>query len=85
MSSNDGNIAFLDIYADWCIECKLMEQKTFKNKSVEKILNEFKLIKIDVTKNFRVSVRFRVTFLKSSFYIGIPENNFATTNLMLKI
>ncbi len=72
LSSNDGNIAFLDIYADWCIECKLMEQKTFKNKSVEKILNEFKLIKIDVTKNNAQDIE----LLKYLNVIGPPAYKF---------
>jgi len=72
LSSNDGNIAFLDVYADWCIECKLMEQKTFKNKSVEKILNELKLIKIDVTKNNAQDIE----LLKYLNVIGPPAYRF---------
>ena len=28
-NNKKNKITFLDIYADWCIECKLMEQKTF--------------------------------------------------------
>ena len=44
-------ITLLDVYADWCVECKLMEQKTFRHKKVESILRNFNLIKIDVTEN----------------------------------
>ena len=29
-------MAFLDVYADWCIECKLME-KTFQDPSVKNV------------------------------------------------
>ena len=51
LASNNGKITFVDVYADWCVECKLMEQKTFQDINVQKILKNFKLIKVDVTKN----------------------------------
>ena len=49
LNNKKNKITFLDVYADWCIECKLMEQKTFQDPDVEKILKNFLLIKIDVT------------------------------------
>ena len=51
LSLSNGKIKLVDVYADWCVECKLMEQKTFKDESVEKILKKYQLIKIDVTNN----------------------------------
>lgn len=51
LSSKRDKMAFLDVYADWCIECKLMEKKTFQDPSVKKMLKELSLIKIDVTNN----------------------------------
>jgi len=41
----------LDFYADWCISCKELEGITFKDPIVINKLNEFTLIKADVTKN----------------------------------
>ena len=41
----------LDFYADWCISCKELEGITFKDPAVLAKLNEFTLIKADVTKN----------------------------------
>ncbi|WP_307190082.1 protein-disulfide reductase DsbD [Arcobacter sp. LA11] len=41
----------LDFYADWCISCKELEGITFKDPKVLAKLNEFTLIKADVTKN----------------------------------
>ena len=41
----------LDFYADWCISCKELEAITFKDPAVIAKLNEFTLIKADVTKN----------------------------------
>tara|TARA_B100000035_G_scaffold121063_1_gene102847 strand:- start:2651 stop:4216 length:1566 start_codon:yes stop_codon:yes gene_type:complete len=49
--NKSGKIALVDVYADWCVECKLMEQKTFQDSKVEVILKNLRLIKIDVTKN----------------------------------
>ena len=41
----------LDFYADWCVSCKELEGITFKDPAVIAKLNEFTLIKADVTKN----------------------------------
>ena len=41
----------LDFYADWCISCKELEGITFKDANVIAKLNEFTLLKADVTKN----------------------------------
>tara|TARA_B100000575_G_C23010576_1_gene582124 strand:+ start:195 stop:692 length:498 start_codon:yes stop_codon:yes gene_type:complete len=54
LSLTNGKIKLVDVYADWCLECKLMEQKTFKDESVERILKNYQLIKIDVTHNTKI-------------------------------
>ncbi|MGA1933611.1 protein-disulfide reductase DsbD [Arcobacter sp. YIC-464] len=41
----------LDFYADWCVSCKELEGITFKDPAVIAKLNEFTLLKADVTKN----------------------------------
>ena len=41
----------LDFYADWCVSCKELEQITFKDEAVIQKLQEFTLLKADVTKN----------------------------------
>ncbi len=41
----------LDFYADWCVSCKELEGITFKDEKVIKKLNEFTLLKADVTDN----------------------------------
>ena len=65
-------ITFLDVYADWCIECKLMEQKTFKNKKIEKFFKNYRLVKIDVTDNNKEDKK----FLKYLNIIGPPAYKF---------
>jgi thiol:disulfide interchange protein DsbD len=41
----------VDFYADWCISCKLMEQKVYLDPAVQKELSHFTVIKADVTAN----------------------------------
>ena len=67
-----GKVTFLDIYADWCVECKLMEQKTFRDKKVESLLENLNLIKIDVTDNTREDLE----LLKYLNIIGPPAYKF---------
>ena len=69
-------ITFLDIYADWCVECKLMEQKTFRDKKVESLLENLNLIKIDVTDNTREDLE----LLKYLNIIGPPAYKFYNHN-----
>lgn len=40
-----------DLYADWCISCKIMEQEIFLADDVYPLLEQFILVKADVTKN----------------------------------
>jgi thiol:disulfide interchange protein DsbD len=39
----------IDLYADWCVACKELEKYTFSDPKVSAILNQFKLIKFDIT------------------------------------
>lgn len=46
-----GKPIMLDFYADWCASCKLMEATTFKDPQVLKALEQFTVIKVDITTN----------------------------------
>jgi len=49
---NSSKPVMLDFYADWCISCKELENFTFQEERVKKILmQDFLLLKADVTKN----------------------------------
>ena len=41
----------VDFWASWCENCKLLEKETFKDRKVYEILQNFDLVKIDVSKN----------------------------------
>lgn len=41
----------LDFYADWCTDCKTMEQTTFKDPQVVTLLSNYTLLKLDMTDN----------------------------------
>ena len=46
-----GTPIMLDFYADWCTSCKVMEATTLKDSAVLQALSNYRVIKIDVTKN----------------------------------
>jgi len=41
----------LDIYADWCVSCRIMEKEVFPSEQVAEQLTQFKLLRADVTAN----------------------------------
>jgi thiol:disulfide interchange protein DsbD len=46
-----GQPALLDLYADWCISCKVMERSVFPHPDVASRLASFRLLRADVTRN----------------------------------
>ncbi len=47
----NGRPVMLDFYADWCITCKEMEYDTFPDQGVRQLLENYELLKADVTGN----------------------------------
>jgi thiol:disulfide interchange protein DsbD len=41
----------LDVYADWCVSCKVMEEQVFPTATVAPLLGRFQLLRADVTRN----------------------------------
>lgn len=48
---NTTRPVMLDFYADWCTDCKNMEQTTFRDNQVVSTLQNFTLLKVDLTDN----------------------------------
>ncbi len=46
-----GRPVLLDLYADWCISCKVMERSVFPEPEVRRLMGEFDLLRADVTAN----------------------------------
>jgi len=46
-----GQPVLLDLYADWCISCKVMEREVFPQPEVASRLIQFRLLRADVTEN----------------------------------
>lgn len=45
-----GSIAMLDLYADWCVSCQILEQEVFTSPEVSEQLQQLTLIRADITK-----------------------------------
>lgn len=50
-ASQRGQTVMLDFYADWCVECKHLERRTFSNPAVIRSLANVRLLQADVTAN----------------------------------
>jgi thiol:disulfide interchange protein len=48
---SEGRGVIIDVYADWCIPCKELDQLTFTDDEVKKESERFVTLKLDLTKN----------------------------------
>jgi thiol:disulfide interchange protein DsbD len=51
LATSAGQPVFVDVYADWCISCKVMERNVFPRADIAESLSKFRLIRADVTEN----------------------------------
>lgn len=49
LSQSKGKKVMLDFYADWCTSCKELDEITFKDPAVIQSLNDYVLVRADVT------------------------------------
>ncbi len=74
-ASAAGKPVFVDFYADWCVYCKQLDRETFPDPSVQAALNDFVLLKADVTDNDKLDK----ALLKKLGLIGPPALLFYDT------
>lgn len=49
LAKSESKPVLLDFYADWCMECQVMKNTTFKDQKLQQVLKGFHLIQADVT------------------------------------
>ena len=54
----DGKWVLLDLYADWCVSCKVMEKTVFAKPEVQAALTDIRFLQADVTLNSAEQQRF---------------------------
>ena len=67
-ANDNGQIAMVDLYADWCVACKEFEAITFKDSAVLERMNKMVLLQADVTKNDAVDIE----LLEHYDVLGLP-------------
>lgn len=67
-AKNNEQLVFVDVYADWCIECKIMSNTLFADHEVRAALDEFVRIKLDIT----AFDEFHKSYLESQGVFGPP-------------
>jgi thiol:disulfide interchange protein DsbD len=73
---NSNKPIMIDLYADWCVACKELEKYTFSDPKISKILNQFKLIKFDITNTNEEHTK----YLQSMRIFGPPALFFYDTS-----
>jgi len=66
----------LDLYADWCISCKEMEEEIFAQSDVQQRLNHVMWLQLDVTDNSAE----QIAFMQSHAIFGPPTILFFKSN-----
>jgi thiol:disulfide interchange protein DsbD len=69
IASATGKPVIIDFYADWCLPCKELDEKTFSDRAVADELNRFVRIKADLTNGEDPSVQ---KLTKQYSIIGVP-------------
>ena len=60
-ATNDDKIVLIDFYTTWCGPCKLLDQKTWKDPEVIKLLESKTVsLKIDAEKETELAGRYRI-------------------------
>ncbi|OCQ19640.1 protein-disulfide reductase DsbD [Pseudoalteromonas luteoviolacea] len=77
-ANQQGQIAVVDLYADWCVACKEFEKYTFPEAEVQQEFQHFELLKLDLTESndatFEIMDHFTVFGLPSMLFFDKDGN-----------
>jgi len=71
VAADEGWPVMIDLYADWCGPCKMLDEQTWPDPAVQKLADKFVCIKVNVDENEQVAKDYGATsiplvvFLKS--------------------
>jgi len=69
---------FLHFYADWCVYCKIMNNKTFKDASVVDYLNKnFISIRVDSDREREIARQYQVRGLPTNWFLSETNKKIA--------
>lgn len=68
IASQNNQPVMVDLYADWCIACKEFEKYTFTDNAVKQQMKQFRLLRIDTTKNSDADMQ----LLEEYSVLGLP-------------
>ncbi len=57
-AAKEDKLVFMDIYADWCGPCRMMDQQTFADARVQARLEHFVAVKVDADADMESAARF---------------------------
>jgi thioredoxin-like negative regulator of GroEL len=60
----------VEFYADWCSPCKKMEQTTFKDAEVGKLLRRFVVVRVDIDRERELARTYQVESIPHSIIVS---------------
>jgi thioredoxin-like negative regulator of GroEL len=76
-SARDGRPVLVDVWAVWCVPCKLMDETTYRDPSVKAESENFVLTKVDADVQLPVIERYRVEAFPTVLFLDEKGNEIA--------